>query len=154
MKFKPVVIEKLRGSAERLLLRPLRRLSPPTYRAWLPSRASRAPKPGDHVILPEVISKEPLGPVVRHGDDHWFDIVRWSLFAMIEAEEMGLTSKNIDQQAASKDPGVQRFLGATGDIGKMLGLDNQLGLQHRQAGRQLRRELRAQSQAARLRRAA
>ena len=71
-----------------------------------------------------MISKEPLGPAVRHGDDRWFDIVKWSLYATIEAEEMGLTSKNIDQQAASKDPGVQRFVGATGDIGKMLGLDN------------------------------
>jgi len=88
------------------------------------SRASRAPKPDDHVILPEVISKEPLGPAVRHGDDRWFDIVKWSLFAMIEAEEMGLTSKNIDQQAAGKDPAVQRFIGATGDFGKMLGVDN------------------------------
>ena len=88
------------------------------------SRASRAPKPDDHVILPEVISKEPLGPAVRHGDDRWFDIVKWSLFAMIEAEEMGLTSKNIDQQASSKDPSVQRFIGATGDFGKMLGVDN------------------------------
>ncbi len=88
------------------------------------SRASRAPKPEEHIILPEVISKEPLGPAVRHGDDRWFDIVKWSLFATIEAEEMGLSSKNIDQQAGSKDPAVQRFVGATGDIGKMLGLDN------------------------------
>ena len=92
------------------------------------SRASRAPKPDDHVILPEVISKEPLGPAVRHGDDRWFDIVKWSLFAMIEAEEMGLTSKNIDQQASSKDPSVQRFIGATGDFGKMLGVDNRWAL--------------------------
>ena len=88
------------------------------------SRASRAPKPEEHIILPEVISKEPLGPAVRHGDDRWFDIVKWSLFATIEAEEMDLTSKNIDQKASSKDPSVQRFVGATGDIGKMLGVDN------------------------------
>jgi len=88
------------------------------------SRASRAAKPEEHIILPEVISKEPLGPAVRHGDDRWFDIVKWTLFATIEAEEMGLSSKNIDQQAGSKDPAVQRFIGATGDIGKMLGLDN------------------------------
>ncbi len=87
------------------------------------TRGTRAPTPADHVILPEVISKEPLGPAVRHGDDKWFDVVKWTLFAMIEAEEMGLTSKNIDQQAGSKDPAVQRFVGATGDIGKMLGLD-------------------------------
>jgi len=88
------------------------------------TRASRAPIPADHVILPEVISKEPLGPVVRHGDDRWFDIVKWSLNVTIEAEEMGLTSANIDQQAgSSKDPAVARFVGATGDIGKGLGLD-------------------------------
>ena len=87
-------------------------------------RGSRAPNAADHVILPEVISKEPLGPLVRHGDDRWFDIVKWSLFAMIEAEEMGLSSRNIDQAASSKDPAVQRFIGATGDLGKMLGLDN------------------------------
>jgi general L-amino acid transport system substrate-binding protein len=88
------------------------------------TRASRAPNPADHVILPEVISKEPLGPAVRHGDDRWFDIVKWTLNAMIEAEEMGMTSANIDQQAASsKDPAVARFVGATGDIGKGLGLD-------------------------------
>jgi general L-amino acid transport system substrate-binding protein len=88
------------------------------------TRASRAPVPADHVILPEVISKEPLGPAVRHGDDRWLDIVRWTLNAMIEAEEMGLTSKTIDQQASSsKDPAVARFVGATGDIGKGLGLD-------------------------------
>jgi general L-amino acid transport system substrate-binding protein len=92
------------------------------------TRGSRAPNPADHLILPEVISKEPLGPVVRHGDDRWFDIVKWSLFATIEAEEMGLTSKNIDQQAGSKDPAVQRFVGATGDFGKMLGLDNRWSL--------------------------
>jgi len=87
-------------------------------------RGSRAPNAADHVILPEVISKEPLGPLVRHGDDRWFDIVKWSLFAMIEAEEMNLSSKNIGEAASSKDPAVQRFIGATGDLGKMLGLDN------------------------------
>jgi general L-amino acid transport system substrate-binding protein len=87
-------------------------------------RASRAPKPDEHVILPELISKEPLGPAVRHGDDRWFDIVKWSLFAMIEAEELGLSSKNIDQQAKSASPAIQRFVGASGDLGKMLSLDN------------------------------
>ena len=87
-------------------------------------RGSRAPNPADHVILPEVISKEPLGPVVRHGDDRWFDVVKWTLNAMIEGEEMGLTSANIDQHLASKDPAVQRFVGATGDLGKGLGVDN------------------------------
>lgn len=87
-------------------------------------RASRAPNPADHVILPELISKEPLGPAVRHGDDRWFDIVKWSLFAMIEAEELGLTSKNIDAQAKDGGPEIQRFVGASGDLGKLLGLDD------------------------------
>jgi len=88
------------------------------------TRASRAPKPEDHIILPEIISKEPLGPAVRHGDDRWFDVVKWTMFAMLEAEEMGLTSKNIDSQAGSQNPSIQRFVGASGDIGKMLGIDN------------------------------
>ena len=89
-----------------------------------PYRIRIKTKPEDHVILPEIISKEPLGPAVRHGDDRWFDIVKWSMFAMLEAEEMGLTQKSIDQVGASKDPAVQRFIGATGDVGKMLGIDN------------------------------
>jgi general L-amino acid transport system substrate-binding protein len=92
-------------------------------------RASRAQKPDDHIILPEIISKEPLGPAVRHGDDRWFDIVRWSLFAMIEAEELGLSSKNIDQQARTGNPAIQRFVGTTGDLGKGLGLDNRWAYQ-------------------------
>jgi general L-amino acid transport system substrate-binding protein len=87
-------------------------------------RGTRARNAADHVILPEVISKEPLGPLVRQGDDRWFDIVKWSLFAMIEAEELGLTKTNIDEKAKSSDPSVQRFVGASGDFGKMLGLDN------------------------------
>ena len=88
------------------------------------ARASRAASPADHVILPEIISKEPFGPAVRHGDDHWFDVVKWSLFATIEAEELELTSKNVDQQAKYANPVVQRFLGAKGDFGKLLRLDN------------------------------
>ena len=87
-------------------------------------RASRAPNPADHVILPEIISKEPLGPAVRHGDDRWFDVAKWSLNAMIEAEELGLTSKNIDAQAKSANPEIRRFVGASGDMGKLLGIDN------------------------------
>jgi general L-amino acid transport system substrate-binding protein len=75
-------------------------------------------------VLPEIISKEPLGPAVRHGDDRWFDVVKWSLFAMIEAEELGLTSKNIEEQAKAAGPSLQRFVGASGELGKMLGLDN------------------------------
>jgi len=92
-------------------------------------RGSRAPNADDHVILPEVISKEPLGPLVRHGDDRWFDIVKWSLFAMIEAEELGLSSRNIAEQAQSGGPAIQRFVGANGDLGKLMGLDNRWAFQ-------------------------
>jgi len=76
------------------------------------------------VILPYVISKEPLGPSVRRGDDDWFQIVRWTLFAALEAEENGLTKANVDaQKSSSKDPAVLRFLGVSEDTGKLLGLD-------------------------------
>ena len=76
----------------------------------------------DHVILPDVISKEPLGPAVRQGDDQWFDVVRWTLFAMIDAEELGLTSQNIADARTSPNPEVRRFVGADGDSGASMGL--------------------------------
>ncbi|MBV9076597.1 MAG: amino acid ABC transporter substrate-binding protein, partial [Methylobacteriaceae bacterium] len=88
-------------------------------------RAGLGPRGEEFDLLPEIISKEPLGPVVRKGDQRWFDIVRWAGFAMLIAEEMGLTSKAIDGAASNSDPDVQRFLGRTGDFGKMLGLDNE-----------------------------
>jgi len=123
MSFKPVVIDKLEEVNNAYFSGRCDVLT--TDVSGLVSvRGSRAPNPADHVILPEVISKEPLGPVVRHGDDRWFDIVKWSLNAMIEAEELELTSKNIDQQSSSTNPAIQRFVGAIGDIGKMLALDN------------------------------
>ena len=127
MTFKPVVIEKLEEVLNAYFSERCD-VYTTDVSGLVAVRASRAPKPDDHVILPEVISKEPLGPAVRHGDDRWFDIVKWSLFAMIEAEELGLTSKNIEQQAGSQNPSIQRFVGATGDIGKMLGLDNRWAL--------------------------
>jgi len=123
MKFKPVVIEKLEEVLNAYFSGRCD-VYTTDVSGLVAVRASRAPRPAEHVILPEVISKEPLGPAVRHGDDRWFDIVKWSLYAMIEAEELGLSSKNIEQQAGSPNPSVQRFVGATGDIGKMLGLDN------------------------------
>lgn len=123
MTFKPVVIEKLEEVLNAYFSGRCD-VYTTDVSGLVSVRGSRAPKPDDHVILPEVISKEPLGPAVRHGDDRWFDVVKWSLFAMLEAEEMGLGSKSIDQALASKDPAVQRFVGASGDIGKMLGLDN------------------------------
>tara|TARA_B100001123_G_scaffold15239_1_gene17354 strand:- start:1073 stop:2104 length:1032 start_codon:yes stop_codon:yes gene_type:complete len=88
------------------------------------TRANEAPNPADHVILPELISKEPLGPSVRRGDDDLFQISKWVLFALLEAEEKGITSDNVDSMKAdSTDPTVQRLLGATGDMGEKIGLD-------------------------------
>jgi general L-amino acid transport system substrate-binding protein len=123
MTFKPVVIEKLEEVLNAYFAGRCDVFTTDVS-GLVSTRASRAPKPDEHVILPEVISKEPLGPAVRHGDDRWFDVVKWSMFAMMEAEELGLTSKNIEQQASSANPSIQRFVGATGDIGKALGLDN------------------------------
>jgi general L-amino acid transport system substrate-binding protein len=76
----------------------------------------------DHIVLPEIISKEPLGPVVRHGDDQWFDIVKWTLYAMINAEELNITSKNIDEMMKSTNPDIKRFVGTDGNYGEQLGL--------------------------------
>ena len=128
MTFKPVVIEKLEEVTNAYFSGRCDVFT--TDVSGLVSvRAARAKNVDEHVILPEVISKEPLGPAVRHGDDRWFDIVKWSMFAMLEAEEMGLSSKTIDQASSGKDPAVQRFVGATGDIGKMLGIDNKWAFQ-------------------------
>jgi general L-amino acid transport system substrate-binding protein len=88
------------------------------------TRAGKAANPDDYVILPEVISKEPLAPAVRHGDDEWFDIVKWSVFGMIDAEEKGINSKNVDAMLKSDDPEVKRMLGATAGLGKALHLDD------------------------------
>jgi general L-amino acid transport system substrate-binding protein len=89
----------------------------------LAAHRSVAPNPDDYIILPEIISKEPLAPVVRHGDDQWYDIVNWTVMAMIEAEELGINSQNVDEMLKSTDPNVQRFLGVSPGMGKALGLD-------------------------------
>ncbi|CAA7611540.1 amino-acid transporter subunit; periplasmic-binding component of ABC superfamily [Magnetospirillum sp. LM-5] len=86
-------------------------------------RANESPNPDDYVILPELISKEPLAPAVRQGDDQWMDLVRWSGLAMIAAEEKGITSANVDQMMSSADPEVKRLLGVTPGNGKALGID-------------------------------
>ena len=85
---------------------------------------SQFPKPGEHMILPDVISKEPLGPVVRQDDMQWFNIVKWVNFALINAEEMGVSSKTIDDALQSQKPAVKRLVGTEGDFGKGLGLTN------------------------------
>jgi general L-amino acid transport system substrate-binding protein len=87
-------------------------------------RNQEAKDPNEHVILPTLISKEPLGPVVRRGDDEWFTIAKWVVFGLVEAEEYGLTQKNVEEQAkTSQDPVVMRIVGKTEDTGKLMGLD-------------------------------
>jgi len=81
--------------------------------------------PDENVVLPEIISKEPLGPVVRQGDDAWFNVVKWTYYALLNAEEAGVTAANAgDMMANSTDPGIRRLLGVEGDFGKAIGLDN------------------------------
>ena len=82
-----------------------------------------APNPKDYIILPDIISKEPLAPAVRHGDSQWKEVVNFAVLAMIEAEEEGITSKNVDEMLKSTNPTVQRFLGVVPGNGKALGLD-------------------------------
>ena len=89
----------------------------------LAAHRSVAPNPDDYVLLPEIISKEPLAPVVRHGDDQWYDIVNWTVMALIQAEEFGITSQNVDEMLKSTNPEIQRFLGVTPGLGKALGVD-------------------------------
>jgi general L-amino acid transport system substrate-binding protein len=86
-------------------------------------RATALQNPNDHLLLPERISKEPLGPMVRHGDDQWFDIVKWVLMGLIEAEELGITQANLEQRLRDPNPTVQRALGVTPGFGRSLGLD-------------------------------
>jgi general L-amino acid transport system substrate-binding protein len=89
-------------------------------------RNKEAKNPADHIILPELISKEPLGPMVRRGDDEWFAIVKWTIYGLLEAEEYGVTQANVDQlKTGATDPVVQRLLGTTEDTGKLLGLDKE-----------------------------
>jgi general L-amino acid transport system substrate-binding protein len=86
-------------------------------------RIGRATHPDDYVILPDRISKEPLAPVVRHGDEQWYDVVEWVVFALIQAEESGITQTNVDAMLKSENPAVKRMLGVTPGMGKALGLD-------------------------------
>ncbi|MBS0525241.1 MAG: amino acid ABC transporter substrate-binding protein [Proteobacteria bacterium] len=91
------------------------------------TRAANVPppaKPEDFIILPEIISKEPLGPMVRHGDNQFADIIRWTQFAMLEAEEYGITSGNVDEMVKSENPTIKRILGVTPGMGKALGVDD------------------------------
>jgi len=93
-----------------------------TDSSGLAARRTTLKNPQDYIILPEIISKEPLSPAVRQGDQQWSDIVRWTLFALINAEEMGITSKNVDEMLKSKNPAVKRLLGVGSNLGQYIGL--------------------------------
>ncbi len=121
MKMKPVVIENTAELGKAFFAGRCDCLT--SDASQLAAHRSVAPNPKDYMILPELISKEPLAPVVRHGDNQWKDIVNYSVLAMINAEEKGITSKNVDKMLKSKDPKIQRFLGVSPGNGKALGLD-------------------------------
>lgn len=124
LSLKPVVFEKVEAATAAYVAGRCQAYT--TDASGLASiRAKETPKPEEHVILPELISKEPLGPVVRRGDDEFFGIVKWVGYALLEGEEYGVTQANVDQQkASSTNPNVRRLLGAGNeDTGKLLGLD-------------------------------
>ncbi|MDC6475005.1 amino acid ABC transporter substrate-binding protein [Candidatus Pelagibacter ubique] len=99
-----------------------------TDKSGLAAQRTKMTNPDDHVVLPETISKEPLGPVVRQGDAVWEDIVRWSLNVMIEAEEYGVNSANADMMKTSENPQIKRLVGSEGELGAAFGLDNDWSL--------------------------
>jgi general L-amino acid transport system substrate-binding protein len=125
MSFKPVVIEKV-DEIRAAFFSGRCDVYTTDASSLAATRAANVPPPrtfDDFLILPEIISKEPLGPVVRHGDNQFADIVRWALFAMIEAEDYGITSQNVDEMLKSENPGIKRILGVTPGMGKALGVD-------------------------------
>ncbi len=122
MEFKPVVIEKL-DELVAAFFSGRCDVYTSDASALAAVRIGRASNPDDYVILTERISKEPLAPVVRHGDDQWHDVVDWVIYALMEAEEKGITQQNVDDMLKSEDPGIKRMLGATPGMGKALGLD-------------------------------
>ena len=122
LNIKPVVFEKSEAATAAYFSG--RCLAYTTDASGLASvRNKEAKNPAEHVILPQLISKEPLGPMVRRGDDEWFAIVKWVIYGLIEAEENGVTQANVDQMASTDNPVVKRILGIGDDTGKLLGLD-------------------------------
>jgi len=122
MKMSPVVIENTAELAKAFFAGRCDVLT--SDASQLAGTRAVAPNPKDFIILPTIISKEPLAPAVRHGDNQWKDIVNYSVLAMINAEELGITSKNVNEMLKSKDPKIMRFLGTTPGNGKALGLDD------------------------------
>lgn len=120
-KFTPVTIEETR---EFIAALEAGRVDAITQDASdLVGKLSQVKKPDDYVLLPERLSKEPLAPAIAGGDDRWLEIVNWTVYATFQAEEWGITSKNVDEFLASKDPAIQRFLGVDSSLGKAIGLD-------------------------------
>lgn len=122
IRFTPLVIEKIEDQRAAFFAGRCEAMTADVSSLYA-TRAAYAPKPDDYFILPQTISKEPLGPVVRQGDSQFSTIVRWALYAMIEAEEQGITSTNVDQMLKSDDPTIKRILGVAPGMGKALGLD-------------------------------
>ena len=125
MNIKPVVFEKMEAAEGAYFAG--RCVAYTTDASGLASTRNKVAKnPADHAILPELISKEPLGPMVRRGDDEWFAIVKWVIYGLLEAEEYGITMANVDSlKASSTDPAIGRILGNSDDTGKLLGLDKE-----------------------------
>ena len=122
LQYKPVVFEKV---DEALAAYDSGRCDAYTTDAsGLYAQRLRLKNPGEHVVLPDIISKEPLGPVVRQGDFQWFTLVKWVYYALLNAEELGINQKNVDQMLTSTNPEIRRLLGVEGDFGKGLGVDN------------------------------
>jgi len=123
MSYEPVPIETGAEAVQQLLAGACDVYT--TDRSALASQRAGFETPDDYMLLPEVVSKEPLGPLVRHGDDDWFDIVKWTLFALIAAEEYGVTQANVEETASAPgdNPEVNRLLGTEGELGAMVGLD-------------------------------
>ncbi|MFA7438159.1 amino acid ABC transporter substrate-binding protein [Castellaniella sp.] len=121
LEFKPVVIETSEGGFRTFEAGRCDVVT--SDKSQLASLRASSATPDDYIILPENFSKEPLGPMVRQGDDEWFMVARWALNAWIEAEEYGITSENVDEMLKSNNPNVQRILGVSGDMAKGLGLD-------------------------------
>ena len=121
MSYRPIVIESLKEIEESYLGGRCDAIVGFTPGSAI-IRAYQAKNPEDHVILPEILEKEPLAPVVRQGDIEWFDIVNWTTFALVEAEELGVNSQNVDAMLKSEDPKIKRLLGVTPGVGEKLGL--------------------------------
>ena len=122
MTYKPVVFEKLDETMQAYLAGRCDVYT--TDQSGLYSNRVQQPKPEDHVVLPEIISKEPLGPSVRQGDDQWLTVVKWVHYALLNAEEAGITQANVGEMLNSTNPEIKRILGKDGELGKGLGLSN------------------------------